>query len=256
MVSFNLVDYASAQTYGYMLVLCRVSFAIMLLPGFGERVVPPRTKVLLSAAIAMVIHPMVSGLPQDMPDQWVIAVSQVGSECVSGALLGTCGRIFFSALAVAGTLMGQAMSLSQLQGSPVGFDLETPMGAVLFLFGMMMIFILDLHEGMIRSILGSYDIIPAATWIDPWDLMNSVTTTVGQAFSLGVQLALPFILMAFLVNVAFAAINRAMVAMPVFFVAMPIGVGLGLYIAATAVPSAIREFVERFSEFVAKGGFN
>ena len=56
---------------------------------------------------------------------------------------------------------------------------------------------------------------------------------------MGAQLAFPFLLLAFVFNVGLAVVNRALPAMPVFMIASPALVVIGLYLLAATVPGLL-----------------
>ena len=60
-----------------------------------------------------------------------------------------------------------------------------------------------------------------------------------RSFRLGGQLAFPFLLLALVFNAALAVVNRALPAIPVFMIASPALVVIGLYLLAAAIPGIL-----------------
>ena len=60
-----------------------------------------------------------------------------------------------------------------------------------------------------------------------------------RSFHLAIQLAFPFLLLAFVFNVTLGAMNRALPSMPVFMIASPALVAAGLYLLAATMPGIL-----------------
>ena len=60
-----------------------------------------------------------------------------------------------------------------------------------------------------------------------------------RSLRLAGQISLPFLVLALLFNTSLAAANRALPAIPLFMVANPLLVALGLYLLAATVPGIL-----------------
>ena len=56
----RLLDLTQAGLVGFMLVFARISGVMLLLPGFGERVIPARVRLGVTVAFTLVVWPMLA----------------------------------------------------------------------------------------------------------------------------------------------------------------------------------------------------
>jgi flagellar biosynthesis protein FliR len=231
----TLADLTAAALYGGFLVFARVAAAFMLLPGFGETHLPPRVKVVAALLVAAAMAGSVPGRPDLVPAPAAMA-GEIGAEIVVGLLLGTVARILFNALHVAGTLIAQQAGLGLL--IPTGTEPEgvSALAQILLFGGISLIFALDLDFQLLLAIRDSYELFPLGRLPDPGSMALRVTRTVSDAFSLGVRLGLPFLVIGFVLYAGLGVINRAMPQMMVFFVAAPAFTIVGLVLLAITLP--------------------
>ncbi len=112
-----------------------------------------------------------------------------------------------------------------------------------------MIFAADLHHLIIAAMILSYDVFPAGL-IMAGDLSEQIVRTVAYSFYLGLSIAAPFYVMGILLNLGLGLANRMMPNLPVFFVAAPVLIAAGLFVLIAVTPFMLREFVERFAEWL------
>ena len=112
----QLLTFVQAMLWSGFVVFLRVGAMLALVPAFGEQTVPVRVRLGLSIAFSLVVLPAVSpGIPPP-PDQPTAIMSILLAEVVAGLLFGMMLRLFVIALMMAGTLIAQSTSLSQLFG--------------------------------------------------------------------------------------------------------------------------------------------
>lgn len=231
-------DVTAAALYGGFLVFARVAAAFMLLPGFGETHLPSRIRLVAALLVATAMAGSVPGRPDLVPMPAVMA-GQVGAEIIVGVLLGTVTRMLFNALHVAGTVIAQQAGLGMI--IPTGIEPEgvSAVAQVLLLGGINLIFALNLDHQLLLAIRDSYALFPLGELPDPGSMAQHVTRTVSEAFSLGVRLSLPFLVIGFVLYAGLGVINRAMPQMMVFFVAAPAFTIIGLTLLAITLPMVL-----------------
>lgn len=231
----NPADLVAAELYGGFLVFARVAAALMLVPGFGETHVPQRVKLIAALLVAVAMAGNVSGRPEVVPNPGMI-VSQIAAEIVVGLLIGTVARSLFLALHVAGTVIAQQAGLGQIIPASIEPDGASAIAQILLFGAISLIFALNLDHQLLLAIRDSYTLFPLGELPDPGDMALHVTQTVSEAFSLGVRLSLPFLVIGFTLYAGLGVINRAMPQMMVFFVAAPGFTIVGLTLLAIALP--------------------
>ena len=231
----TFADLTAAALYGGFLVFARVAAAFTLLPGFGETHLPPRVKVVAALLVAAAMAGSVSGRPELVPMPATM-VGQIGAEIVVGLLLGTVARALFNALHVAGTLIAQQAGLGLIIPASVEPEGVSALAQILLFGAISLVFALDLDRQLLLAIRDSYALFPLGQLPDPGSMALHVTRTVSDAFSLGVRLSLPFLVIGFILYVGLGVINRAMPQMMVFFVAAPGFTIIGLVLLAVMLP--------------------
>lgn len=231
----TLADLTAAGLYGGFLVFARVAAAFMLLPGFGETHLPPRVKLVAALLVAAAMAGNVPGQPERVPMPATI-VGQIGAEIAVGLLLGTVARILFNALHVAGTVIGQQSGLGLLIPASIEPEGVSALAQILLFGAISLVFALDLDDQLLLAIRDSYALFPLGQLPDPGSMALHVTRTVSDAFSLGVRLSLPFLVIGFVLYAGLGVINRAMPQMMVFFVAAPAFTIVGLVLLGITLP--------------------
>lgn len=246
MYQFNLSGLMSLEVYRTLLVFARIGMAFLLLPGYGEPGVPTRVRVLAGLGVAVAAMPAIGQLPATVPGAWGLAFS-LAAEVTSGALIGAMSRTLISGVLSAGQVIGQSIGLSNIFALGVGFDQSATVGAAIFAGLTAALFAANGHHAILRALIASYDLIGPGQWPDPSASVRAMVAAGVRSFELAGQLALPFLLLGFLFNAGLAGVNRAMPALPVFMIASPALVVLGLYLLAAAAPGLIDQAIVAYA---------
>lgn len=216
-----------------VLVYARVQACLLILPGFGEQVIPARVKVGLTMAITPLLT---AGLPfATIPEAPAGIVAQIAVEMVIGFASGGLLRIFAIAIDIASTVIASAASLSQLVG--ISIDAAPhPLGNLLHLGGMAILMVLGLPVMILQFMADGLSIWPPGGWPDLRDLAHEAIPSVARAFGLAMLLAAPFTLGGFLFQALSGVINRVMPSLPVIFIGSPLSVFLAIAGAAMLAP--------------------
>jgi len=249
----TLETLVTAEIYGLLLVLVRVGAALSMLPGFGEMAVPMRARLAVALGISLALSAVAPGLPATVPGQPAVLFTQVAGEFVAGAVIGITARILFATLQIAGQLISQSAGLSNIFASPgTGFEGGSVVGSWLMIGGLVLIFLSDLHHGLIRALLDSYRLMPAAT-LPPLSALAEITAeAVTLAFRMAAQFAAPFLVLGLLYNVGLGLINRAMPAFAVFFIGLPVSILGGLVVLSITVGAILTGFLALYGDWLAR----
>src|SRR5690606_12647216 len=129
--------------YGYLLVMCRVSGALMFAPAIGEQFIPMNIKAMLVVAISLPVALIVVDAPEAVPSDGLTIASHVAANILTGLFLGVVGRLFMAALQIAGQIMSQLMGLYAPFGANIpGFEGSSAIGTFLTLGALAIIFAL------------------------------------------------------------------------------------------------------------------
>jgi flagellar biosynthetic protein FliR len=246
----ELLDLSQAGLVGAALVFARVSGVMILLPGFGERMIPARVRLALTVAFTLVVWPMLApGLVAEPPARPFLVMLAI--EASIGLFLGIAIRLFVIALQLAGTIASQSTALAQIFGAGVAPDPMPAIGNILMLAGVTLAVASGLHVKAAVAMARSYEILPMGLPVPAADLAAWGTARVAQAFALGFSLAAPFVIAGFAYNVALGAINRAMPQLMVAFIGAPAITAAGLLMLLLASPVILHFWELRLDQLIA-----
>ena len=240
----RLLDLTQAGLVGFMLVFARISGVMLLLPGFGERVIPARVRLGVTVAFTLVVWPMLAPeLVATDPARAFLGMLIV--EVSIGLMLGIAIRLMVVALQLAGSIAAQSTALAQIFGAGVAPDPMPAIGNILMLAGVTLAVASGLHVKVAIAMARSYEILPMGLPVPAADVAAWGTARVAQAFALGFSLAAPFVIAAFAYNLALGAINRAMPQLMVAFIGAPAITAGGLLILMLAAPVILHFWIGR-----------
>jgi flagellar biosynthetic protein FliR len=216
-----------------IVVFFRVGSIAIFLPALCERYIPTRIRLLVALIITSLISPMVAFPLNDYQDNFF---NLVISEVLTGALFGISLRLLTQSLLIAGTIMAQSTSLSQLFGGALTEQPQPAMASVLYITGLTLLIVLDFHIYVISAILEFYDYFPVGILLDPLSVASWGTSLISKVFSLGMVLSSPFLIASLLYNVAMGVINKAMPQLMVAFVGAPAITAGGLVLLFITTP--------------------
>lgn len=211
------------------LVFLRVGAAAFLIPGLGEQAMPMRIRLAAALAMTAIVAPGVAPLPAPPGP-----LSLIG-EAVCGLVLGLGLRFLVLALQTAGTIAAQSVSLAQMF-SGTGPEPQPIVANLLVLAGIALFVALGGLERSVALMLMSYELVPLGVPPDPAVIAEWGLGRISGLFALAFALTAPFVLAAFLYNLALGLINRAMPTLMVTFIGAPaLSLG-GLVLLALAAP--------------------
>ncbi|MHA1597392.1 MAG: flagellar biosynthetic protein FliR, partial [Alphaproteobacteria bacterium] len=109
-------------------------------------------------------------------------------------------------------------------------------------------FIMDLHHLMIKGIGESYSLFIPGQPLPVADFSAFLARRVADAFTLGVQLASPFMVVSMIFNIGLGILGRLMQALPVFFVAMPLMISGQLMLLSLSLSTVMLYFMSRYEQ--------
>jgi flagellar biosynthesis protein FliR len=214
----------------------RIGACVMVAPPFGAAGVPVRIRVVLAAAIALLVAPLVP------PPAGIVPLSAAGvvvtvQQIVIGVALGFSLRIIFDAVEVGGQLIANSMGLSFAYNVDPLHGTETPVVGQLYGILVVLTFLgLDGHLRLIETLADGFRTLPVGTaGLESgglWQLIQWGT----QIFGAALAIALPGIAALTIVHLAFGVMSRAAPQLNLFAVGFPISLLLGLVVVLLSLP--------------------
>lgn len=229
----------------YILVFCRMGGMVFFNPLLARRNLPSQFKVALVLGITLLLTPQVSvGMPAIMTDfafLWaMIKELAVGFGC------GFIFQIFYYLLFTAGDVIDMGFGLSMAKAFDPGTNIQISMsGNFLQLLFVLYIFATDCHLLLIQMFASSYDIVGIGAVTFGPDVSGFVVRLFPAAFTMVMQLAMPFIAAAFVLELAMGILMKLVPQINVFVIHFQLKIILG-FTLLFLFAQPMTEFLQRY----------
>ncbi|MBL8808160.1 MAG: flagellar type III secretion system protein FliR [Rhodospirillales bacterium] len=238
-----------AEIFVYVIVFVRVGAAMLGMPGLGEIAIPVRIRLGVALAITVVLTPVVGPAIPKLPESAISMTGIILAESLVGAFIGLAGRFAMSALVVGGAIISQQSGLSAATLFDPGFGQQgAAVSAWLVAIAVAFLFVSNLHHLLLHAVADSYTIFPPGRLPPLGDFANAITLWASHSFTLGVQIAAPFLVFGLIVNLAMGLIARLQPAIQIFFIAQPAQIAIGLAALSLTLVAAMRAFERGFMD--------
>lgn len=234
--------------YLYLIVFARVGSMLMLMPALGETSIPARLRLGFALVFSLVLFPLLRAQLPVMPEELMAIIVMLCHEIIIGLMLGALLRFFVSAAQVAGAIVAFQVGLSAAmmadpnQGGVQG----VVFGTFMSFLGIALIFATDLHHMALSAIYDSYMVFSPSEPLMAGDAAQAAIRAVSGAFTVGVQMAAPFIVFGLIFNLGMGILSRLMPALQVYFMAMPASIGVGLILFALLLTMMMGWYLTHF----------
>jgi len=251
-VTFGL-DWLPNTAFLFILMFSRIGAILMLMPALGEDMIPMRMRLSFALAFTLVLYPLLSASMPAMPDNLMTIIGLIFHEIAIGIILGAIARITVMATQVAGAIIAFQTGLSSaMAADPTQTGIQGAVfGSFLSFLGMVLIFATDLHHVALAATYDSYMVFPLDAPLMFDDAAQLAVRTVAGAFSVGVQMAAPFIVFGLVFNLGAGILARLMPALQVYFVLMPANIMLGLVLFAMLLTMMMGWYLSHFEAHLA-----
>jgi flagellar biosynthesis protein FliR len=208
--------------------LVRILALIAVAPVLGNRAVPVRVKVGLAIMITICASPVLPAPPRIAIDSYA-GFALLAREILIGISLGFAVRIVFAAIEMAGELVGLQMGLS-FAGyiDPVAGGTGNVISRFFGTISVLMFLAINGHLLIIYGVIESFNALPIS--LDGSYLTEGRRLALAGAdlFRIALTIALPFVLLMLLVNLAMGVMSRVAPQLNVFAIGFPITLTVGL----------------------------
>ena len=241
-----LLDWAPA----FALVLARVGAAMALLPGLGEAVAPAVVRIGFALSITILLVPTLQPMMPPIPAAGLSLGLMIASEVVTGLWFGWVARMIALGLPVGAQFIGYMIGLSNVLQPDAELGAQTSaLGKLFEIAAPVLLLLSGLYRLPLTALSGLFQLIPSGHILPAADSTEVAIHAVGAGFSLALQLASPFVVIAIVWHLAMGLIARTVSRMQIYFVSMPgqIITGLALLaIMANGIVLAWRESAQAF----------
>lgn len=225
------------QLWTLIFTMVRIGAAFVAAPVFGAISVPVTVRVILSAAVGVLI---MGSMPIAAPAQ-VFALTtflSIAAEALVGLALGFILQIAFAAPLIASEVIGGSMGLGFATMMDPQRGASSPaLGNFLSILLTLLFLSVDGHLILVDLIARSYELLPpGAAWLGANALRN-IAMFGGYAFLAGFLLALPVGFLLLCLNIVVGMLSRSAPALNLFAVGLPASLFLGVVALFVAMPA-------------------
>jgi len=223
----------------------RIGSCMMVAPVFGATAVPGRVRIVLAAATAALIAPLVPAASAVTPFS-VAGCLVTGEQIVIGVALGLCLQLCFDAVSLGGQMLANSMGLSfALNLDPQrGSGSSTPAVGQLYSLLVTLTFLaLNGPLRFVETLVQSFTTLPVAGTGFTALHLEAVARFGSTLFSGALSVALPGITALIVVQLAFGVMSRAAPALNLFAVGLPVSLLCGLLVVLAGLVAVQATFI-------------
>ncbi|WP_201859721.1 flagellar biosynthesis protein FliR [Microvirga soli] len=241
---------------GIFLIFCRVGGCLLIAPGFSSFRIPMQVRLFIALTTSLALAPVLltrinNGVTDLAPATMLVSI---GSELLTGLLIGLLGRVYFLALQTMLSAVAMALSLGGMPGTPIDeAEPLPPISSFIMMAATAILFFSDLHWELYRGIVESYTRLPMGVGFGTRLSLNQLVDQITAAFVLALRISSPFILYSVIVNLAVGLTNKLTPQIPVYFLATPFIMLGGLFIMYFAVQDYVLLFIDALSVWLKNG---
>ena len=241
---------------GIFLIFCRVGGCLLIAPGFSSNRIPLQVRLFIALTTSLALAPVLLGKVQDGVTTQIPATMlvSIGSELLTGLLIGLLARVYFLALQTMLSAVAMALGLGGMPGTPIDeAEPLPPISSFIMMAATAILFLSDLHWELYRGLVASYARLPMGEGFGMRLSLTQLVDQIGVAFILALRISSPFIVYSVIVNLAVGLTNKLAPQIPVYFLATPFVMIGGLLVMYFAAHDYVLLFMEAFSTWLRNG---
>lgn len=217
--------------------LTRILGCLSVVPLFSHPAIPKRIKLAVGFVITLAIVPSIQ-VPAIEVFSWQGLLSLL-AQFLIGISMGFVMRLLFTAVEMAGFMMGMSMGLGfasfydpQAQGQTIA------VGQFLTMLTLLVFMSLDGHLIVVAVMLQSFETMPIG--LENWQLNSQTIATLGgHIFSQGLMLSLPVVASLLITNMALGILTKAAPQFNIFGIGFPITISVGFLMTLLSLPALV-----------------
>lgn len=211
---------------------------VMTAPFFNVAVFPTRVKLFFAAITSVLLFPVIPAeavLPV-VNQGFVFLMIVMVIEILTGVAMGLVGQLIFAGIEMGGQLIAVQAALSFANIVDATSEMQNTVLSNFYTTLAVLVFLGVGGDHMyLQALVYSFHVIP----ISGAELQLTTPYFLQMAtylFMIGVQLSAPFLIVLFLLNLSFAIFARIMPQANIFFIALPVKIGIAMIMLHMVMP--------------------
>ncbi len=225
---YEIIDQLNLLVPGYIFVFVRILAMLMTMPVYSYPMISSRIRILVAFSLALIVGSIigVDSFPI-VTSVWNIA-GLMTKEILIGMIIGFGARLIFEGFAIAGGVVGLQMGVAIANVMDPTSRQHVPIVSQFWMLVMILFFLaMDGHLFLVEILFRNFQMIPLGMGELSADAGNTIIRGGSKIYQTGVQFAAPMMVFLLLVDTGIGFMARVMPQMNVFFVSMPLKIGLG-----------------------------
>jgi len=214
----------------FLFVLLRASIFVSMVPVIGSDKLPMQFRIGFAVFISLLLAPVVElNIAEDYIPLLVL------KEILVGFALGFSVKVLFMGINMAGAFISHVMGVSVA----TTFNPEMGQTAIVAeaygIIAMLFFLVMDIHHELIFVFVKSFEMLPAGQ-ADIVPLMAQVISMGTRFFVIAIRIGAPVIVCLMIVHILSGFLYKAAPQMNIFFVTLPLNIGLGFFLIIVSMP--------------------
>lgn len=236
---FDFISYSAEKLQLLLLIILRASGLFLMAPIFGHRHLSSMIRVGLLILVSLILVSSLSLKPLPLSTSMWQLGGLAFRELLVGVVVGLVFNLLFIAIHTAGSLLGYQMGFAVVTQYDANLSSQVSiLGQLWFIVAVLIFLTINGHHLMIRAFADSYELVPPGAAVAGGSFADMFIRLTAYIFVLALKIAAPVTVTLFMTDVALGTIAKTMPTLNVFFMGMPLKIGIGLTVMAMALPAA------------------
>lgn len=235
MINFTSMQ-LEAWLAAFIFPLARILALVASAPVIGNKQVPVRVKVGFAMLVTFLIAPTLS-IPPDIEASSGPGLFILLQQILVGLAMGFAMRLVFTAIDMAGDIMGMQMGLGFASFyDPINFTNTQVIAQFLGMLAALAFLSMNGHLYMLSTLAESFQAFPISTNMPSAHAMQTLALWGGSIFAHALRLSLPLIAALLITNLALGILTRSAPQLNIFAIGFPITLVVGFATLMLTLP--------------------
>lgn len=220
----------------FIFPLARILALVASSPVLGNKQIPARVKVGFAMLITFLIAPTLN-IPADIEASSGPGLFILLQQILVGLAMGFSMRLIFTAIEMAGDLMGMQMGLGFANFyDPINSSNTQVIAQFLGIVAALAFLSMNAHLYMLATLAESFKAFPISTLVPSANAMHTLALWGGSIFAHALRLSLPLIGALLITNLALGILTRSAPQLNIFAIGFPITLVVGFATLMLTLP--------------------
>jgi flagellar biosynthesis protein FliR len=226
-----------------VMIFLRIGAMLAFSPIYGNTAIPMLPRLALALVISYIVFFSVPAYPFSADENFLFLILFGIKESLVGITMGFVLGMVFQGISFAGLLVGRDMGLAMSSMfDPITGDDGNIIATLLSMAAGIVFILINGHHFIIESLAYSFKVIPLGGFKVTEAALDLIIKYSGSIFILAVKISSPIVVAFFLIHIASGIISRVSPSFQVFFVLLPLKIGLGIFLMILVMPLYIYLF--------------